>query len=78
MLVMLIRSKSNNRRSVSGEVKTLGGAEVSWASSIERCVTLPTAEAEYAALGEGTKGFLLVAVPFICVRVIKDNQHKIG
>ena len=36
--------KSNDRRSVSGTVITLGGAAVSWASSTQRCVTLSTAE----------------------------------
>ena len=39
--------KSNDRRSVSGTVITLGGAAVSRASSTQRYVTLSTAEAEY-------------------------------
>ena len=36
--------KSNDKRSVSGTVITLGGAAVSSASSAQRCVTLSTAE----------------------------------
>ena len=35
--------ESNGRRSVSGAVITVGGAAVTWASSTQRCVTLPTA-----------------------------------
>ena len=41
--------ESNDRRSVSGTVVTLGGATVSWASSTQRCVV------EYVALGGGMK-----------------------
>ena len=75
--------KSNDRRSVSGTVITLGGAAVSWASSTQRCVTLSTAEAEYVALGEWVKEALFTgAVQFFlspeltgsCVRVFEDNQ----
>ena len=47
--------KSNDRRSMSGTAITLGGAAVSWASSMQSCATLSTAEAEYVALGEGVK-----------------------
>ena len=47
-------NKSNDRRSVSGTVITLGGAAVSWASSTQSCVALSTASAEYVALGEGS------------------------
>ena len=53
--------KSNDRRSVSGTVFSLGCAAISWASSTQRCVTLSTAEAEYLALGEGVKEALLRA-----------------
>ena len=47
--------QSNVRRSVPGTIITLGGAADSWASSTQICATLSTAEAEYAALGEGVK-----------------------
>ena len=81
--------KSNDRRSVSGTVNTLGGAAVSWASfnSTQRCATLSTAEAEYLALGEGVKEALFTgaALSFIspeltgsCVRVFEDNQEAIA
>ena len=50
---------SNNRRSVSGKVITLGGAAVSWASSTQMCVTLPTAEEVKEALLTGA------VLPFI-------------
>ena len=77
---------SNDRRSVSGSVITLGGAAVSWASSTRRRVTLSTAEAEHVALGEGVKETLFTgaALSFICpqlsgpcVRVFENIQGGI-
>ena len=62
--------KSNDRRSVSGTLITLGGAAVSWASSTQRCVTLSAAEAEYVALGEG--GF--VYGHSVIVSLSRDNR----
>ena len=61
--------KSNDRGSVSGTVITLGGAEVSRASSTQRCVTL-SAEAEYVALGKGVQEALFTGaiLSFICSR----------
>ena len=44
-------NKSNDRRSVSGAVITLGGAAVSWASSAQRCVTLSTAKSRACSPG---------------------------
>ena len=79
--------KSNDRRSVSGTVISLGGAAVSWASSTQRCVTLPTAEAEYVSLGEGVKEVLFTGavLSFICpeltgsyVRVNQSGGHSTG
>ena len=60
--------KSNDRHSVSGTVITLGGAAVSWASSMQRCVRLSTPEAEYVPLGEGVMEALFTGamVSFIC------------
>ena len=79
--------KSIDKRSVSGTVITLGGAAVSWASSTQRYVTLPTAEAEYEALGEGVKEALFTGavLSYICpdlsgscVQVFEDNQGAIA
>ena len=79
--------KSNDKRSVSGTVITLGGAAVSWASSTQRCVTSSTAEADYVALGEGVKEALFTGevLSFICpeltgscVQVFEDNQGGIA
>ena len=80
-------NESNDRRSVSGTVVTLGGAAVSWASSTQRCMTMSTTEAEYVALGEGVKEALFTGavLSFICpelsgscVRVFEDNQGAIA
>ena len=74
--------KSNDRRSVSGTVISLGGAAVSWASRTQRCVTLSTAEAEYLALGEGVKealftgavlSFIFPELSGSCVRLFEDQ-----
>ena len=79
--------KSNDRRSVSGTVITLGGAAVSWASSMQRRVTLSTAETEYVALGEGvnealftgaTLSFICPELSGSCVRVHEDNQEAMA
>lgn len=40
---------------VSGKVVICGGAAVSWASSTQRRVTMPTTEAEHVAPGVGAK-----------------------
>ena len=63
---------------MSGTVITFGGAAVSWASSTQRCVTLSTAEAEFAALGEGVKEALFTGAVLSCVRVFEDNQGVIA
>ena len=75
--------KSNDRRSVSGTVITLGGPAASWASSTQRCVTLSTAQAEYVALGDGVKEALFTGavLSFICpelsgscFQIFEDNH----
>ena len=72
---------------MSGTAITLRGAAVRWASSIPRCVTLSTAQAEYVALGERVMEALFTGavLPFICpeltgsrVRVFDDNQGAIA
>ena len=79
--------KSNYMRSVSGTVITLGGAAVSWARRMQRCVTLSTAESEHVALGEEVREALFkgAVLTFICpelsgscVRVPEDNQGGIA
>ena len=79
--------KSNDRRSVSATEITLGRDAVSWASSTKRRVALPTAEAEYVALGEGVKEALFTGAALSCicpqltgscVRVFEDYQGGIA
>ena len=67
--------KSNDRRSVSGTVITLGGAAASWASSTQRCVYLSTAKAEYAALGEGERRRLCLRAQ--CYRLFLQRAKRI-
>ena len=75
--------ESNDMRSISGPVVTLGGAAVSGASTTQRCVTLSTTEAEYVTPGEGVKEALFTGTVLSlicpklsgsCVRVFEDNQ----
>ena len=48
-------SKAADRRSVSGGLVMCGGACVSWFSRTQKCVKLPTTEAEYVALADVKK-----------------------
>ena len=79
--------RSKDRRPVSVTVVSLGGAAVCWASSTQKCVTLPTAQAEYVTLGETVKedpfwgAVLSFYCPYLsgsCVRVFEDNQMSIA
>ena len=79
--------ESDDRRSVSGTVVTLGGAAVSWASSTQRHVTLSATEAEYVNPGEGVKEalFTCAVISFICPersgpcgRNLKDTKGAIA
>ena len=45
-------SRATDRRSVSGGTIMCAGACVCWFSRTQKCVTLSTPEAEYAALGD--------------------------
>ena len=47
-------AKATDRRSVSGGVIICGGASVCWFFRTQKCVTLPTSEAEYTLLS-GTR-----------------------
>ena len=53
-------SKATDRRSVSGELITCGGASVCWFSRTQKCVTPSTSEAEYVALGDAVKELLFL------------------
>ena len=53
-------SKANDRRSVSGGVIMCGGASVCWFCRTQKCVTLLTSEAEYAALGNALEESLFL------------------
>ena len=76
--------KSNDRRSVSGTIIILRGADVSWAGSTHRWVTLSTAEAEYVALEKGvfTGTVLWILCPELYKRItcpaFEDNQRAIA
>ncbi|CAM8987567.1 unnamed protein product [Rhodiola kirilowii] len=45
----------DKRRSTTGYVFTLGGTAISWASKLQKIVSLSTAEAEYVAVTEASK-----------------------
>ena len=45
----------NSRKSTIGFVFTLGGTVISWASNLQKIVTLSTTEAEYVAATEAGK-----------------------
>ncbi len=50
----------NSRRSVSGNIITVGSAPVSWQSKRQHTVALSTCEAEYMSMGDGAKEGLCV------------------
>ena len=45
----------NSRKSTTGFFFTLGGTAISWASNLQKIVTLSTTEAEYVAATEAKK-----------------------
>ena len=48
----------DTRRSTTGYVFTIGGTAVSWASKLQKIVSLSTTKAEYVALTEASKEIL--------------------
>ena len=78
--------KAIDRRSVSGGLIMCGGGSVCWFSRTQKCVTLPTSEAEYVALGDAVKEllflrqvwhFLLPTKVMPCFQVFEDNQGAV-
>ena len=49
----------DSRKSTTGFVFTLGGTAISWASNLQKIVTLSTTEAKYVAATEAGKEMLL-------------------
>ena len=75
--------KATDRRSVSEGAIMCRGACVCWFSRTQKCVTLSTSEAEYAALGDAVKEllflrqvwrFMLPGKGMPCFPIFKDNQ----
>ena len=48
----------NSKKSTTEFVFTLGGITISWASNLQKIVTLSTIEAEYVAATEAGKGMI--------------------
>ena len=46
---------SDNRKSTTGFVYTLGGTAVSWGSNLQKTISLSTIEAKYVAVSEASK-----------------------
>ena len=55
---MLIYGDIDSRKSTIGFVFTVGGTVISWASNLQKIVTLFTTEAEYVAATESEKGMI--------------------
>ena len=79
-------SKATDRRSISGGLIMCGGASVCWFSRTQKCVTLSTSEAEYAALGDAVKElsflrqvwrFMLPSKVMPYFPVFEDNQGAV-
>ncbi|CAB1100018.1 unnamed protein product [Ectocarpus sp. CCAP 1310/34] len=78
---------TEDRRSVSGLVTTVGGTVVSHGRKTQSIVSLSSTEAEYIAAGEGVKEALFVraVLSFVApetsgssIRVLEDNQGAIA
>ena len=74
-------ASAEDRRSVSGNLGTLGGCITDWQSSTQQTVSLSSAEAEYYSAAKGTQGIIfknnLLAELFGKVEtgmLIKDND----
>ena len=76
---------TDTRRSRSGWIWQIGGAPISWSSTMQKCVSLSTAEAEYISLTEAIKEFLWLkqlagdmgAVQPLHVPLYEDNSAAI-
>ena len=68
------------RHSVNGEIFLLNGGAVTWSSKKQRTVALSTTEAEYVALGQGTRTALWLRQLLIELNLenyITDNNDKV-
>ena len=79
-------SKATDRRSVSGGLIMWGGVCVCWFSRSQKCVTMPTTEAEYIAMAETEKEvlflqqvwcFMLPGAGTLCVPVFEDIEGAV-
>uniref|UniRef100_A0A3Q7HZN8 Reverse transcriptase Ty1/copia-type domain-containing protein n=1 Tax=Solanum lycopersicum TaxID=4081 RepID=A0A3Q7HZN8_SOLLC len=50
-----------SRKSTFGYIYTIGGTVVSWMSSLQKCVSLSSTEAEYVAIAEAGKEMIWLA-----------------
>ena len=51
----------DSSKSTSGYIYTIGGTAVSWMSSLQKCVSLSSTEAEYVAIAEAGKEMIWLA-----------------
>ena len=73
---------AEDRRSVSGNVGTLGGCITDWQSSTQQTVSLSSAEAEYYSAAKGVQGILfkinllteLTSKALTPAMLIEDNE----
>ena len=68
---------SEDRRSTSGYVFTLGSAPISWKSRKQPTVALSSCEAEYMALAEATKEALYLRTLCLSFNIIQESMTKI-
>ena len=76
----------DNRHSTTGNVFTMSGGAICWLSQKQATVTLPTAEAEYIALGSATQEAIWLHQLLTDLRIdtkgsveiLEDNQSAIA
>ena len=51
----------DSSKSTFGYIYTIGGTAVSWMSSLQKCVSLSSTEAEYVAIAEAWKDMIWLA-----------------
>ena len=86
VLVSVMPTDTNDRKSTSGYVFMLSGGAVSWCSKKQKCVALSTAEAEYIALSSAVQEIIwlrqliseLGSAPQTPTVIYEDNQAAIA